>query len=180
MVPKDFPGKPQSNPFSGAINAKAAQETYDRATTPSLRLKHMDNCGVQAQMLSFAEPSCQAFTPSQLKESIAFAQAANDHMYEKYCKPFPDRFFGLATLPTQDGKAAAEELERVVKKYNFKGCLINGYCNGDTVGEEGYLDDDHMDPLWAKLAELNVPLFLHPKWPVASTFSVGKKYPALL
>jgi predicted TIM-barrel fold metal-dependent hydrolase len=40
---------------------------------------------------------------------------------------YPDRFFAFATLPTQNGKAAAVELERYVKDYGFEGAMINSF-----------------------------------------------------
>jgi len=76
-----------------------------------------------AQLLSLAEPGCQGFSADELEKSVRFARAANEFLNTTYCKQYPDRFFGLATIPTQDGQAAADELERCVKEYGFRGLL---------------------------------------------------------
>ncbi|MDH6246502.1 putative TIM-barrel fold metal-dependent hydrolase [Mycobacterium sp. OTB74] len=46
--------------------------------------------------------------------------------------------------------------------------MINGYTNigDDQTGR--YLDNPTFAPLWAKIAELDVPLYLHPREPLPS------------
>jgi len=56
----------------------------------------------------------------------------------------------------QDPSAAANELERCVKQLGFKGAMINGHTNGI------YLDEAVNAPFWDKVAELDVPIYLHP------------------
>jgi 2,3-dihydroxybenzoate decarboxylase len=68
----------------------------------------------------------------------------------------PRRYAGFAHLPTQDASAAAAELERAVQQLGFKGALINGQTNGH------YLDEDMYLPLWERVQDLDVPVYLHP------------------
>lgn len=63
----------------------------------------------------------------------------------------------------QDPHAAAKEAERCVKELGCCGILINGYSNVGTADEVQYLDEPQCDPFWAKLAELDVSLYLHPR-----------------
>jgi 2,3-dihydroxybenzoate decarboxylase len=66
----------------------------------------------------------------------------------------------------QNPEAAADELERCVKKLGFKGALFNGYSNTPTENSIEYTDEPKFDVFWAKVAELNVPVYLHPRDPV--------------
>jgi 2,3-dihydroxybenzoate decarboxylase len=66
----------------------------------------------------------------------------------------------------QDPIAAAAELERCVRDLGFCGAMINGHTNGT------YLDDLSVDPFWARVEALQVPIYLHPADPIGS-------YPAI-
>jgi gamma-resorcylate decarboxylase len=61
----------------------------------------------------------------------------------------------------QDPAAAAVETERCVKELGFVGVLVNGYSNIGSATDVQYLDEPQCEPFWAKLQELDVPLYLH-------------------
>lgn len=67
----------------------------------------------------------------------------------------PDRLRGLATLPMQDVPAATDELERAVLRLGLRGAYV-----GTEFGLD--LDATELDPFYAKVVELDVPLFIHP------------------
>jgi aminocarboxymuconate-semialdehyde decarboxylase len=69
----------------------------------------------------------------------------------------PDRFFGLGTLPMQDGPRAARELERVVNELGFRGIEL---CT-QVAGMD--LDHPSLTPVWVAAERLGVPFFLHPQ-----------------
>ena len=76
----------------------------------------------------------------------------------------------------QDPEAAAKEAERCIKELGFVGILINGFSN---IGDENtiqYLDEPQCEPFWAKLEELDVPLYLHPRIPPPGQLRVYKGY----
>jgi predicted TIM-barrel fold metal-dependent hydrolase len=52
-----------------------------------------------------------------------------------------------------------------VKELRCCGILINGFSDVGSLdaGEVQYLDEPQCEPFWAKLAELDVPLYLHPQ-----------------
>ncbi len=119
------------------------------------RIAHMDACGVDVQVLSFTSPGPQAFAAN---EAIPMAQDANDRLAAAV-KKHPTRFAGFAALPTADPKAAADELERTVKQYGFKGAMIHGHQQGEFLDERKYW------PIWERAAALDVPIYLHPALP---------------
>jgi predicted TIM-barrel fold metal-dependent hydrolase len=91
-------------------------------------------------------------------EAIAFARKFNDQFARKIAAR-PDRFAGFAHLPASIPEAAADELERTVVEYGFKGALISGTVRGH------FLDDAKFAPLLARAERLDVPLYIHPGAP---------------
>ncbi|MGE3932885.1 MAG: amidohydrolase family protein, partial [Rhodospirillaceae bacterium] len=87
-----------------------------------LRIREMDEAGVDMQVLSHGAPSTQKL---DAETAVKMARAVNDRLHE-VCRAHPDRFAGFAALPTPDPKAAADELERTVTQYGFKGAMVHG------------------------------------------------------
>src|SRR5271154_3932016 len=119
------------------------------------RIKFMDAHGVDVQVLSFTSPGTQGFPAD---EAIPMARDANDRLYEAM-KAHPTRFAGFAALPTAAPQAAAEELERTVKQYGFKGTMIHGHTQGSFLDEKKYW------PIFERAEALDVPIYLHPTLP---------------
>jgi 2,3-dihydroxybenzoate decarboxylase len=119
------------------------------------RLADMDRAGIDYQLLSLLDPGVQEL---DAKTAVPLAREANDFLAQMIAQ-HPDRFGGFATLATQDPASAAEELERCVRKLNFKGAMINGR-SGDR-----YLDDPSSWAIFERAEELNVPIYLHPTTP---------------
>ena len=84
----------------------------------------MDANNITAQIISLNQPTAQGFV--NLENCVQYCQRANEFVFRNYYEKYPKRFFTFATLPTQDGKAAAAELERYIKEYGFVGAMING------------------------------------------------------
>jgi len=73
------------------------------------------------------------------------------------------RFYGLATLPWQDTDTALAVLDDAVSSLGLRGVLIHSNINGAPI------DSDTCRPVHARIAELGVPLFLHPTRSLAET-----------
>jgi len=125
------------------------------------RLADMDRCGITVQVLSRAGiskgPSAEMFEDA---EAVVFAKKYNDLLAKQIAQK-PDRFAAFAHLAASVPRAAADELERVVVEYGFKGALISGMVRGR------FLDDASFAPLLARAEKLGVPLYLHPGAPSA-------------
>ncbi len=117
------------------------------------RLQAMDEGGIERSILSLSGPGVQVEHDKAV--AVANARKANDYLAEQVAKR-PDRYSGFAHLALQDGQAAADELERCVRDFGFKGALINGNTHGI------YLDHPSLEPLWERAQDLDVPLYLHP------------------
>ncbi len=117
------------------------------------RLAEMDEAGIDLQVLSLNAPGIQA--EPDTRAAVAAATSAND-ILAGIVANHPDRFAAFAALPLQDGKAAAQELDRAVNELGMKGALVNAHTQGR------YLDDPELRVVWEQLEGLDVPLFLHP------------------
>lgn len=135
-------------------------QTIKRAELADLgdaRLADMDASGITVQVLSVAGPGAD-LVPGQ--RGIDIARAYNDALASS-CAHHPARYRGFAHLPLHTPEAAAAELERAVKDLGFHGVLVNGAVDGR------FLDAPEFDPVLAKAAELDVPIYLHPGIPTA-------------
>jgi len=141
----------------------------------ALRIREMDEAGIDVQVLSHGAPSTQRIDAAT---AVPLARRANDRLYEAV-RAHPDRFAGFAALPTADPKAAADELERTVSKLGFKGAMVHGPTNGV------FFDDKRFWPIFERAQALDVPLYLHPSSPVQAVADAYykdylKEFPQLL
>ena len=121
----------------------------------ALRIKEMDEAGVDIQVLSHGAPSTQKLPADS---AVALTRAVNDRLAAA-CKAHPTRFSAFAALPTAVPEAAADELERCVEEHGFKGAMLHGLSGGE------FLDKPKFWPIYARAAALDVPIYLHPGLP---------------
>lgn len=119
------------------------------------RLAAMDAAGITLQVLSHNQPGCQALDAAL---AVPAAREVNDMLLEAV-KAHPDRFLGLAALPTANPAAAVNELDRAVTRLGFKGAVINGHTHGR------YLDEKDFWCIFECAEALGVPIYLHPSKP---------------
>ncbi|MEZ4662637.1 MAG: amidohydrolase family protein [Caldilineaceae bacterium] len=107
---------------------------------------------VTHQLLTFSIPGLQVEEPAQ---GVRLAQLVNDE-FAAVVQQHPTQLSALAALPLQDPTAATMELDRAVTQLGLRGGQLFSNINGNT------LDDKVFWPLYARAAELDVPLFIHP------------------
>jgi aminocarboxymuconate-semialdehyde decarboxylase len=66
------------------------------------------------------------------------------------------RHRGLAAVPLQDAKLAAEELRFAVRSLGLRGAMVDPHALGRALGDPGF------DPFWREAVDLGVPVILHP------------------
>lgn len=121
------------------------------------RFRMMDRFGDYVQVISMAAPPIEALAnPGQ---SAELARVANDGMAELVIK-HPDRFPGfIASLPMNDPQATVRETERAILELGASGVQIYTNVNGRPLDEPEFL------PFFAKMAELDRPIWMHPSRP---------------
>ena len=130
-----------------------------------LRIKEMDEAGIDVQVLSHGAPSMQ-----NVKADVAveMGRRVNDRLAE-ICAQKPDRFAAFGALPTADPVAASDELARCVERLGFKGAMIHGTANGM------FLDDKRFWPIFERAQKLDVPIYLHPSIPLQAVMDAYYK-----
>ncbi len=152
---KNISNAVQSNPQIAQRYANLPAQLMDIGEK---RIAEMDEAGIDVQVLSLTSPGTEQLLG---EEAVNVARDSN-HVLAKSVQRRPDRLAGFAAIPTAVPDKAAEELERTVREYGFKGALINGHCRGR------YLDDKFFWPIFERAQELGVPIYLHPTRPPQS------------
>lgn len=149
----------------------------EKLRDPAIRIEEMDRFGIETTIISLTSPGIEAVPDAT--EAVKLAREQNDFAYATYVEPHRGRLLSFAAVPLQDPEAAAEELERAVTQLGFKGAIVNGFSN---IGDEHtarYLDEPPVLPFWERADALGVPVYLHPRIPLASQVRALEGYPAL-
>src|SRR5258707_13075400 len=121
----------------------------------ALRLKEVGWAGTDVTSSPPGAPSAQKL-PAE--GAAALVRGVNDRLAAA-CAANPKRFAAFAALPSNDPKAAADELERAVTKLGMKGAMMHGLSGGV------FLDDKRFWPIYQRAEQLDVPIYFHPATP---------------
>lgn len=159
-------------PPAGRVGAGLGERLDDLG---ALRLREMDEAGIDLQVLSHAQPGTQWLSA---EVAVPLATAANDRLRAVVASN-PKRFAAFATLPTPDPLAAAAELERCVG-CGFKGAMLHGLS-----AEKLFFDDRRFWPIFERAQALGVPVYMHPARPHPAVIDAYlkdyiKDFPSLL
>jgi predicted TIM-barrel fold metal-dependent hydrolase len=146
---KELAGEAQAVERNPNVTSRLLEESGE------IRLKEMDEAGVDIQVLSHGAPSAQKLTGNEAPE---IAARVNDRL-AAFVQRNPTRFSAFGCLPTCNPQASADELERCVNKYGFKGAMVHGLTGGK------FLDEKEFWPIFERAEKLDVPIYLHPSVP---------------
>jgi predicted TIM-barrel fold metal-dependent hydrolase len=150
----------------GAIGAIGARDghviadgfEYDQGRPggfdPHKRIPDMDMDGIDA---AFLYPSIGLFVGGVVDPALAGAICrAYNRWLADYCKPYPDRLFGVAMLPMQDVDTAIAEMTFARKELGMKGGFLrpNPYNNR-------LIHDPVYEPFWKAAEELDFSIGFH-------------------
>jgi len=117
------------------------------------RFKDMAASDVDMQVLSNTP---QTFLYNQEAGLTTAASIIQNDQIAKHVRDYPKRFYGIATLPMQAPKAAADELERAIGKLGLKGMQIGSNINGKN------LDEPEFEPVWQVASAHHAFCMVHP------------------
>src|SRR5438045_6020665 len=118
------------------------------------RMPDMDADGIDAV---FLYPTLGLFSGAIHDPELAAATCrAYNRWLADYCKPYPDRLFGIAMLPMQSVDLAIEEMRFARTQLGMKGGFLrpNPY-NGRMANHPDY------DPFWAEAQDLDFSIGFH-------------------
>ncbi len=121
------------------------------------RLRIMDKYENLKQVLTLSLTGGMVLENPRL--AVDFAKRANDEMAELVAR-YPDRFVAaVASLPMTDIDASLEELDRAINDLKMKGLQLF------TPIMDKPLDSPEFIPLFARMAEYDLPIWIHPvRW----------------
>ncbi len=137
-----------------AADAMEYQDGKPGGFDPHKRIPDMDADGIDA---AFLYPSLGLFSGAIHDPALAAAVCrAYNRWLADYCKPYPDRLFGVAMLPMQDVDLAIAEMTFAKKELGFKGGFIrpNPY-NNKMINHPDY------EPFWAAAEDLDFSIGFH-------------------
>ncbi len=120
-----------------------------------VRLRAMEAAGIDHQVLS--PNPLTYFHFIEAADAIRYCRRHNDELSQQVAAN-PEKLSALASIPMQDPRAAVQELERAVTELGMLGAYIGAEL-------PFALDSHELDEFYAKICELNVPLFIHPAPP---------------
>jgi 2,3-dihydroxybenzoate decarboxylase len=140
--------------YTGSEAARPGLQMTQLHDLGALRIKEMDEAGIDIQVLSHGAPSTQKL-PAET--AVAMTRQVNDRLHAVIGKN-AKRFAAFAALPTAVPQAAADEFERTAK-LGFKGAMLHGLANGV------FLDDKKFWPIYERAAAIDLPIYMHPSLP---------------
>jgi predicted TIM-barrel fold metal-dependent hydrolase len=118
------------------------------------RFREMDSYGEYCQIISLPNPPLEDVTTPE--QGTELSKVANDSMAELVSQ-HPDRFPGfVASIAMHDLDRALMEVDRAINELGAKGIQVFSNVAGRP------LDDPQYDPLFKKMWEYNLPIWLHP------------------
>ncbi len=116
------------------------------------RLQEMDEAGIEIQLVcQTARVDPESWPRDQ---AVTLVRLANDLLAERVAVD-PQRLFGVISITLKDIEASIVELDRMAAR-GFRAVLMFPRCDGEIV-----VDRPETEPLFAKIAALDLPIFLH-------------------
>jgi aminocarboxymuconate-semialdehyde decarboxylase len=120
------------------------------------QLAHMDGLGHQVDVVCSIGPLSVFFSDLPAEEGRDAAMHWNEEMAGAQRK-YPGRLWASAAVPLVDTRIAIDVLEDAVGRLGLMGVNLPGSIGGDPR-----IDAERLEPFYARVAELGLPMFLHP------------------
>jgi aminocarboxymuconate-semialdehyde decarboxylase len=120
------------------------------------QLEYMDGLGHQIDVVCSIGPFSVFFSDLPAEEGRDAAIHWNEEMAGAQ-KKYPGRVWASAAVPLVDTKIAIEVLDDAINRLGLMGVNMPG-----SIGSDARIDAERLQPFYARVAELGLPLFLHP------------------
>jgi len=126
-------------------------DAYD-STDLAQRVKEMDEVGIDMQLICQGAGVYADQLPQE--QALAIVRQSNDVLAQRIA-PHKDRLLGVTALSLKNIDASVQEIERTAAE-GFRAVLLYPHVDGEML-----VDTPAMDPIFAKISALNMPIFLH-------------------
>jgi aminocarboxymuconate-semialdehyde decarboxylase len=120
------------------------------------QLEYMDTLGYQVDVVCSTGPFSIYFSDLPPAEGRDAAVEWNEYMAGAQ-RQYPNRLWASAAVPLTDTRIAIEVLNHAVEKLGLMGVNIPG-----SIGDDPRIDAEQLEPFYARVEELGIPMFLHP------------------
>jgi aminocarboxymuconate-semialdehyde decarboxylase len=120
------------------------------------QLAHMDRLGHDVSVICSIGPFSLHFSELPPEEGRVAATLWNEEMAAAQ-KRYPGRLWASAAVPLVDTAIALEVLNHAVTDLGLVGVNVPG-----SIGTDPHIDAQRLEPFYARVSELQVPIFLHP------------------
>ena len=126
-------------------------DAYD---SPDLgkRVREMDEAGLDLQLVCQGAGVYADQLPAT--QALEIVRQSNDVLAERVA-PHKDRLMGITALSLKNIEASVQEVERTAAQ-GFRAVLLYPHVDGEML-----VDTPAMEPIFAKISELDLPIFLH-------------------
>ena len=157
--PRCAQGHSRTNENLGQYGPPGNNERNKTGRNGAERIVDQDRDGIDLEVV-FGNKGIHAFGTNDAGFSMAMCQAWNDWAHEEF-GAHQDRILPMAQIPTLDVATAILEVERVAK-LGFKGIEIPVKPEyGPTGMDQRNYNQSEFEPLWAAIADADLPLTLH-------------------
>lgn len=152
--------RPDSVPYQRDMSAESKE--IDHAQFPTLGPRFND-VEVRRGIMASMRVDRQVVAPAPGQQHywadvpllVEISRLQNDHVADLVARD-PGRLSGLGTLPMTDVDAAVAEATRAVEERGLKGFQVDSRVLDRELSARAF------DPLYRRLAQLDVPLMIHP------------------
>src|SRR6266851_4286518 len=120
------------------------------------QLEHMDRLGHQVDVVCSIGPLSVAFSDLAPELGRDVATMWNEEMAGAQ-RRYPGRLWASAAVPLVDTRIAIEVLDDAVNRLGLMGVNLPG-----SIGSDPRIDAERLEPFYARVEELGLPMFLHP------------------
>ena len=118
---------------------------------PETRLALMDKYGIDMQAISQTTP---VLLGQSTEDAAELCRISNEDNFA-LCIAYPDKFVNIGILSLLDVETAMDELKRCINELDCRGITLATNYNGKG------LDAEEFFPIYEKIAEQDLPIFLH-------------------
>ena len=126
-------------------------DSYDSPDL-SKRVKEMDEVGIDIQLVCQGAGVYADQLPAA--QALEIVRQSNEVLAQRLA-PHKDRLMGITALSLKNIDASVKEIARTAAE-GFRAVLLYPHVDGEML-----VDTPVMDPIFAKIAQLNLPIFLH-------------------